>query len=273
MTNPLPRVLIEYIGFLESSTKTNRKTITAYTYDMVLFLRFMKKRFYSISNIVFDEIDITDMDIKFLSQVSIVDMIAFMNFLTSERHNGEYAIARKISSLKSFYDYLVNKKRYLDQNPTDQLETPKITQKNIQELKLSDVEELLRGIKGKNQLRDQAIVLLLTYTSLKASEIVELKLCHLDLSHNQLIIEIGKNEVKMISLKKDCIKRIQEYTNNERPKSDSDFLFLSQRKSQMSVRTIQHMIKTHGDQNPNIKMRVYSQGIRSSSTTNTSNFV
>ncbi|MPW25804.1 tyrosine-type recombinase/integrase [Alkalibaculum sp. M08DMB] len=262
MDKNTPDILNEYINTLIETGKIRPQTAKAYSYDIVLFLKYLKTRLFTINITHFDSIDIIDVDIQLLSRTSIVDIIAFMNYISNNRNNSEAAKARKLSSIRSFFNYLVNTKRYLDKNPCDNVDVPKKTNKLSQQLELDNALVLVNSIGGKFPLRDKSIILLFVYSGIRLIEIINIKLYDLDLENNHIVINQEGYDDKIVLLNNECKNIIYDYLNNERKNANCDYLFLSQRKSQISKRTIQHLIKSHVDKNPSIKNRISSQNLR-----------
>ena len=258
-----PIVLEEYLNYL-NSRKTKPGTVQAYYYDISLYLKYMKARIYRLEEADIDSIDISDIDIKLLSKISEVDLISYINYLDKIRQNRGAAKARKVSSLKSFYHYIVYTKRYIDKNPWDQLEMPKFTNqtaKNATDLSYDDVLEFIQSIHGKNHLRDKAIMLLLLDSSISLQELIELTLDDLALEKDEIYIS-ADGIIKKLPLKDETKLALQSYINQERMTAHCNYLFLSQRKGQMSIRTVQHLIKTRAKQNPNLKGKISSTALR-----------
>ena len=264
MERKLPVVLEEYLNYL-NSRKTKPQTAQAYYYDISLYLKYMKSRMNRLEEKDIDSIDISDIDLKLLSKISDVDLISYNNYLDKIRQNGGAAKARKISSLKSFYHFIVYIKRYLDTNPCDQLEMPKIAKKpnkNTGDVSSDDILELIQSIHGKNHLRDKAILLLLLDSSISLQELVHLKLQDFAFEKHEINSSFNDGDVKKIPLKSETKMALQEYIDQERMSTDCNYLFLSQRKSQISVRTVQHLIQTRTEQNPKSRRNISSTVLR-----------
>lgn len=264
MERNLPIVLEEYLNYL-NSRKTKSQTAKAYYYDISLYLKYMKNRIYRLEETNIDFIDISDVDIKLLSKISDVDLISYNNYLDKIRQNGGAAKARKASSLKSFYHFIVYIKRYLDRNPYDQLEMPKMAKKatkNIEEISYNDVSELIQGICGKNHLRDKAILLLLLDSSISIQELIHLKLEDFAFENDEINISFHHEDISKIPVRSKTKIALQEYIDQERMNGGCNYLFLSQRKSQISVRTVQHIIKTRTEKNPKWSGKISSTTLR-----------
>lgn len=263
-------VLEEYLDYL-TSQKIKPVTAQAYTYDISLYLKYMKNRIYRLEEVNIDLIDISDVDIKLLSKISDVDLISYKNYLDKVRQNRGAARARKISSLKSFYHFIVYIKRYLDVNPCDQLEMPKRVKKSdssTENLLYDDILEFIQGIHGTNHLRDKAILFLILDTSISLQELIHLTLKDVDFEKDEMNVGFNQEDIKKIPIKTETKMALQDYINLERIHADCDYLFLSQRKNQMSPRTIQHIIKTRANQDSKLKGKVSAKILKKVNMTN-----
>jgi len=112
-------------------------------------------------------------------------------------------VARKLSSLKQFFEYLLNRKLVKD-NPFVSYSAPKITRYHPHYLSPSDIEKILSSIELTTRLgkRDKAIIELLYGSGLRISELANLKPGDLELESGfirvtgkgdkQRLVPIGK---------------------------------------------------------------------------------
>lgn len=105
MLKELPPFCTEYFRGIEPRTST--RTRIAYAYDLSVFFDFLKKE-----NPVFSKMDRMDFRLEHLDQLTVTDLEEYMEYLkyrfnenNKEVINKERGIMRKISSLKSFYNY------------------------------------------------------------------------------------------------------------------------------------------------------------------------
>lgn len=102
-----------------------------------------------------------------------------MAFLTWQLDNGaEYSsIARSLSSIKTFYKFLFLES-YTRNNPTENIETPKIKRKLPEVLSIDEVDKLMEQPKVIKPLgiRDRAMLELLYGTGVRVSELLDLQI-------------------------------------------------------------------------------------------------
>ena len=205
----LPPYVKEY--FRAKETTTSDKTRLSYAYDLRVFFRFLKETNPALSDKPLSEISLSD-----LSMLKPVDFEEFEEYLKAYRTpdqrietNSRIGIARKMSCLRSFYDYLC-KRELLTTNPVRLVDMPKIKEKAIIQLDTDEVAALLdymenygndlTGVKlfhyQKQKYRDIAIVTLLLGTGVRVSELVGLNIQDVDFKNNGIrIIRKGGNEM------------------------------------------------------------------------------
>jgi len=242
----MPLILEDYLNYTETIRGKSASTTKEYYYDLRIFFRFLKVRYRLIDkDTQFEEINIEDVDIEFIRKVNIQDLHAFVSYVDKKRNNGNYGKARKVASVRSFFDYLCNKINLLDKNPADNLEFPKTDKRQPIYLTLDEAKKLLDVVNQNKsdffRKRDYAIITLFLNCGLRLSELESI---NIDKIKGDTLTVVGKgNKERTIYLNDACISALEDYIS-VRPKVDSKnkALFLSMRKNRMSNRAIQHMI-------------------------------
>ncbi|MCR1898080.1 tyrosine recombinase XerC [Irregularibacter muris] len=241
-----PIIVEDFLNYMETIRGKSPNTVKAYQYDLILLFRFMKQRFKLVpGNVDFEEINIADIDETFIQKIKLNDLYAFISFAAKTRNNAQYARARKVACLRSFFKYLMDKVKILDSNPAMELEPPKIYSRHPVYLQLKEAQKLINSIEGTHKERDKAIITLFLNCGLRLSELTNIKLE--DIQEDTLKV-VGKgNKERTVYLSNACLKAIEEYMkvrSTEGIKNKSA-LFLSQQKKQISERTVQHLVKKH----------------------------
>ena len=245
-------------AFLDYSTTILNKSpnsIKEYNYDLSMFLRFIKLHFNMAKETDFKEIQINDLTINTIKKIKIDDIHAFLGYLTTEYHSKPATRARKISTIRIFFNYLcqdASSKFLLDHNPALNLKTPKKDKRLPKYLSLDDSKKLLDVASdedNRNCERDFAITTLFLNCGMRLSELVGININDIDFEECKLNV-IGKgNKERTIYLNKACMRAISDYLNI-RPKQgikhDKKYsekaLFLSERHERISNRTVQYII-------------------------------
>ncbi len=241
----LPIIMQEYLFYMASIKNRSAHTIKEYYYDLRNIFRFLKRDKFNIKTDNLNEIDIKDIDINFIKTLKLNDFYNYLYYLTDERKSKPVSRARKISTIKSFFNYLCSKEKLLDINPCVDLETPKLGKRIPKYLNLEEAHALLQSVEGKHKSRDYAMLTLFLNCGLRLSELVNINLSHI---RNDILTVIGKgNKERSIYLNKVCISAISSYLM-DRPIDgviDKDALFLSSRYKRIGRRTVEVIVKKH----------------------------
>lgn len=243
----MPLILRDFLNYLQTIKGKSINTVKVYFYDLRVFFRFLKLH----RNLVdekseFDQIDISDIDIELIKTVTLSDLYAFMSYVSNSRDNTAYARARKVASLKSFFNYLHNKAKLIANNPASELESPKILKRLPRYLNIEESKQLLSAVEaGTYSERDYAILTLFLNCGLRLSELVGININNIK---NNTLTVIGKgNKERSIPLNNACIEAIETYMK-VRPKNgvkDKNALFLSSRKQRISKESVQKIVKKY----------------------------
>lgn len=160
-------------------------------------------------------------------------------------------IARKLSALKHCARFLLAEKRTAS-DFTELVCAPKLSRRLPGQLSPDEVEALLEAPSrySARGLRDRAFLELMYSSGLRVSELCNLSLQDLDLEEGFLRVQAGKRgKDRLIPVGSKAVEAVQRYLLNGRPqlvkgKTGSD-LFLSNRGSAMSRKTVWHWIKQY----------------------------
>lgn len=242
----MPLVLRDFLNYLQTIKGKSINTVQVYFYDLRVFFRFLKNHRGLVDKKTdFENIPITDVDISLLKSVSLSDLYTFMSFVSNNRENSYHARARKVASLKSFFNYLTNKARLLDINPASELESPKIVKRLPKYLNVEESKQLLSSINGQYSERDFAIITLFLNCGLRLSELVGININRIR-DHQLTVIGKGDKE-RAIPLNNACIEAIEAYMK-VRPHDgvkDKNALFISERKQRISKEMVQKIVKKY----------------------------
>ncbi|MDY5934500.1 MAG: tyrosine recombinase XerC [Oscillospiraceae bacterium] len=241
----LPQSVIEFLNYLSVVRSKSELTVLEYASDLRLFFRFMLVyRGIVAKDTEFEKIDISFIDLDFIKTVKISDAYAFLSYCRSERKNDSASIARKVSSLRAFFKYLCVKMKLIPENPMEELESPKLKKALPKYLSLEESIQLLESIDGRDKERDYAIITLFLNCGLRLSELCSLN--YSDIKTDGTMTVTGKgNKERTIYLNEMCVNAVKEYMK-VRPVDgvkDKHALFLSNRKSRISPKTVQHIVE------------------------------
>ncbi|MCL2084159.1 MAG: tyrosine-type recombinase/integrase [Oscillospiraceae bacterium] len=256
-TGDAPPLLRQFLAYHETVKGHSRKTVDEYYLDLRLFFRFLKEhRGQAGAYERFDDIPINDVDIETVRSVTLQDVYAFMAFLSRQRPNrpnsefseyglGAAARARKATTLRSFFKFLTLKARLLDVNPIQDLDVPKLSKTLPRYLKLDECLELLNSVEGRHQARDYCILTLFLNCGLRISELASLDLT--SIKDDALRVKGKGDKERVVYLNEACLSAIADHLRlrGEPVPKDKNALFLSSRRSRISVKTIHVLVKKH----------------------------
>ena len=245
-----PSFLNSFLDYTATILNKSPNTIKEYNYDLNNFLKFILVHFKMVNTKDIKEVDIHDMQLSTIEKIKLEDIHAYLFYLKNNFQSKAATRARKVASIRVFFNYLCNKANLIEKNPAQNLETPKQEKRIPKYLSLDDSKKLLdaaSSIDDRNKERDFAIITLFLNCGMRLSELVGINLNDIVWDEYQLNV-IGKgNKERTIYLNKACMNALNSYIA-VRPrdcvKSDSrDALFLSERKERISNRTVQYIVK------------------------------
>ncbi|MDR2654859.1 MAG: tyrosine-type recombinase/integrase [Oscillospiraceae bacterium] len=238
-----PDYVRDFTFYLETILGRSDKTIYEYYLDVRTFLRFLK----FTNNMVpedteYTEIEVGDVTIEMLKEVTLDDVYNYMHFISSERQNASNTRARKGSSLRVFYKYLATKSKYRIENPIASLEIPSGKKTLPKHLSLEESIDILKVIEGDNKARDYCILTLFLNCGLRLAELVGINVS--DIRKDSLRV-LGKgSKERMIYLNEACLSAIRDYMS-VRPVSNKqkEAFFISRNGKRISRRRVQQIVE------------------------------
>ena len=252
-----PRILIDFLSYHETIKAHSQKTVDEYFLDLRNFFRYLKQlRDRSLQDIPFEDISIKDIDLAFIKDITLTDIYGYMTYLSRDRvqhHNSENSNkglsaasrARKLATIRSFFNYLCNKVHLLENNPCKDIDSPKLKKSLPRYLTLNESLSLLDAVDGNNRERDYCILTLFLNCGLRISELIGLN--RNDIQEDALRV-LGKgNKVRIVYLNQACQDALQQYLAVRRPISgrDQDALFLSTQNKRIRRSMVHTLVKKH----------------------------
>ena len=248
-----PEFLNSFLDYSITILNKSLNSVKEYNYDLNMFLKYMKIHFNLTNEKNFKNITIKDFSLDTLKKITLDDIHAFLSYLALNQKSKPATRARKISTIRIFFLYLSQKANLIQNNPAQNLETPKLDKRLPKYLSLEDSQKLLNVTeddKDENKERDFAIITLFLNCGLRLSELVGINIQDIDFNEYKLNV-IGKgNKERTIYLNKACVDAIKSYITvrpTEGLKNDSKAsnkaLFLSKRRERISNRMVQYIVE------------------------------
>ena len=245
-----PSFLNSFLDYTATILNKSPNTIKEYNYDLNNFLKFILYHFKLTNEKDIKNINIHDRTIETIQKITLDDIHAYLFYLKNNYQSKAATRARKVASIRVFFNYLTSKTNLLEKNPAQNLETPKQDKRIPKYLSLDDSKKLLEiamSDDDRNKERDYAIITLFLNCGIRLSELVGINISDINFKDEKLNV-IGKgNKERTIYLNKACINAINSYMKvrpRDAVKTDSrDALFLSERRERISNRTVQYIVK------------------------------
>lgn len=260
LQNELPKFLKDYFRGIENSAAP--RTQIGYAIDLRTFFEFVKD-----NNSTYRDVDMHDIGIDILSQLNAQDIEEYLDYLKyyvkngHEYTNDERAIKRKLSALRSMYNYF-HKKRIIDENPVLQVDMPKLHKKQIIRLDNDEVDDLLNVVESGDRLtkkqaechdklkvRDMAILTLLLGTGMRVSECVGINLEDVDYINDRIkIVRKGGYESFLYygeEVRQALLDYMEERDEIDALEGHKNALFLSSQRRRITVRSVELLVKKY----------------------------
>lgn len=268
LISKLPKFCKEFFIAIES--KTASRTRLAYAYDLGCFFDYLHEFNPICKRSTIPEIPISILDC--LTPMDIEEYLFYIRLYEKDgltHTNDERAIKRKLSSLRTFYNYFY-KNELIDTNPAIKVDMPKIHEKAIVRLDVDEVAILLDEVESGEKLsdrqqkyhqrtktRDLAILTLLLGTGIRVSECVGLDLNDVDFKNNgikvhrkggaEVIVYFGDEVMEAL------LKYIEERQMITPVEGHSNALFLSMQNKRITVRAVENLVKKYSSLVTNVK--------------------
>ncbi len=210
MTSPIR----SFIDFLKFEKRYSQHTIRAYADDLEQFFRFLDSSFGA----------------QELSQISSPLIRSWLASLKENKITSK-SVNRKISSLKSFFKYLV-RTGTLDKTPMSGVISPKSGKRLPIYVEEKDMKLLISHVEFSDDWQgktDRLLILIFYHTGVRLAELVGLKNTQLDLNAAMMKV-LGKgNKERMIPLSAVLVNEIREYIEgkNESGRNKADTLLVN----------------------------------------------
>ena len=252
-----PQILRDFLSYHETIKAHSRRTVDEYYLDLRNFFRYLKReRDTSLAKLELNEISIDDVDLSLVKSVTLTDIYGYMTYLSRDRvrfqnsNSSDYGLnaasrARKIATIRSFYNYLANTAHLIDVNPCKDLDSPKLKKTLPKYLTLDESTQLLDAVDGKNSERDYCILTIFLNCGLRISELCGLNIT--DIQDDALRV-LGKgSKVRIVYLNDACQSALRAYLAVRRPivGRDQNALFLSARNERISRSSVHALVKKH----------------------------
>lgn len=220
--------LSEFQDYLLNVRRYSSNTVSSYSFDICDFTKFIRGLG------------------KIFKDIKVDDVKSWILDLT-ERQIGKRSIKRKMSSLKSFYAWMYLQKK-VDSDPFEYVHSPKATHALLDFFSEKEIDALLTANEKRTDKlkdRDQALLMLMFASGLRASEVVNLTFNQVDFDNRIMKVSGKGNKDRLVPFTNAAKEAMLNYINGLRKdllKEDTKYIFLNFQGNKMTVRGLEYIL-------------------------------
>lgn len=227
------QIIIKYRQYLKLEKSLSENTVMAYASDLDKLIQYLKEENINIMDVSLDDLE---------------------NFATGLRDIGIHprSQARILSGIRSFFHFLLIED-YIQQDPSELLESPQIGKHLPDILSVEEIDNLINAIdrSTKEGQRNCAILETLYSCGLRVSELCNLRISDLYLDEGFIKVEGKGSKQRLVPISPKAIKEIKNYflTRSDgliKPEFE-DYVFISKFGKNISRIMVFHIIKELAD--------------------------
>lgn len=194
--------LTEFLAYLKFQKRYSRHTLVAYENDLTGFFNFLELQYAGIE----------------LPEIKAIFIRSWLAAMKEKNEAGAKTLNRKISSLKSFFKFLM-KKGVIDITPMDAVATPKLPKRVPHFVDEKDMSRLFDPIRFANDWMgktEKLILVILYQTGIRKSELINLQEGHIDWG-NHTIKVLGKgNKERILPVSAGLTESMKNYSKEKK---------------------------------------------------------
>lgn len=216
-----------FLSYIKHEKRYSIHTIQSYEVDILQFQCFLEKTDIKIQDATYRNI-----------RLWVVELM---------QKNKAKTINRKISSLKSFYKFVL-KKGILKKNPAENISNLKEPKRIPNFISEKEIEILLNNFNTPTnyyEYRNQMIFEMLYNTGIRRDELINIKDSNIDFLQSFLKVRGKGNKERIIPLHNIFLKQIKLYLsvrNEFKGENKNDYLFLNKTKNKLKPKTVYNII-------------------------------
>lgn len=224
----MEKLIDDFISNLHYQRNYSEYTCKNYYKDLIEYNEFLK-----IENLKYND----------MTYNLSLNYLVFLN----KKKNSKSTMSRKLSSLRTFYKYLVEMEKVKD-NPFLLVSSPKKDKKIPKYINYNNIDEIFSvpNINTSLGQRDRLILEILYASGVRVSELVNIKLSDMDLNKKSILI-LGKgNKERVVSFGDYALEIINMYINDGRSallgNLESEYLIVGKNQKKLTSRRIEQII-------------------------------
>lgn len=227
----MPNIMEEYIDYLENYKKLSKNTLVSYSRDIKVFRDFLEEN-----------------NVKSFEKAKTSHINKYLKALKTDGR-ADTTVLRNFESVKNFYLYL-KKKGIVENNPTDEIMSPKISKKLPEILSFEEIERLLSVTKSDDLKgnRDKAMLELLYASGMRVSELISMDIEDVNIDMGFINCHT-ESKTRIIPIGKICSEALSVYINTSRniliKDNTETALFVNMNGERMSRQGFWKLIKSY----------------------------
>jgi integrase/recombinase XerC len=223
-------IIQNFLDYLQLEKRYSIHTLKAYNTDLNLLSNYLQSTYQT---------EITDVNHNMIRSWLVEEL---------KKGNSPRTVNRKITTLKSFFKYLI-KENIIQTDPTLRISSTKTSKKIPSFVSQEEMQKLLDHHsyeEGYLGIRDKLMVELFYSTGIRLSELIHLRLKDVDFSNEQLKVLGKRNKERIIPITKELIKSLNQFLE-EREKLSSivhRFLLLTEKGKKLNPSLVYKRINT-----------------------------
>lgn len=218
-----------FLNYLRFEKRYSQHTIISYQNDLEQFLSFV----------------IAEFDRPGIAEINAAIVRSWLAHLKQAEDLTAKSINRKISTLKSFYKFLM-REGIVETTPMSIINAPKINKRLPVYVEEKDIQTLFDYVEFSDDWkgRTEKLVLQLFYnTGMRVSELVNLKTSQIDSAYNHIKV-LGKgNKERIIPVNKELIANLQDYIKHKPGGGNTGQVFVNEKGKPLYARQVYNMVK------------------------------
>ena len=230
-----------FIEYLKIQKNYSEYTLLNYKKDLVEYSEFLNSNKYKYN----------EMDYK--------KCTTYLLYLDNKKLK-KSSISRRLSSLRTFYKYLVLN-NYVDNNPFLLVSSPKKEKRMPKFINYAGIEEIFNipNIKTKEGQREKVILEVLYGSGIRVSELVNIKIKDIDFNNKTILIFGKGSKERVVSFGDPALDSISLFIKEGRKEylegKDSEYLIVGKKDEKLTTRRIEQIINELIDKT-SIKMNI-----------------
>ena len=221
-------LIIKFSEYMLTIRNYSNNTDINYTYDLDCYSEYLNKNKINYKNINYKEIN------------------EYIKYLKEKKLYNTRSINRHLSSLRSFYNYLINE-NIISNNPFKLVKGPKKEKRLPNYMKYTEFEAMINACDDTNLgIRNRCLLEVLLATGARISEIINIKINDISLDNHEIKV-LGKgNKERIVYFTNITENALKTYINDTRPlllkNKSNNYLFINHLGNQLTSRGARDII-------------------------------